>query len=78
MGLLVFDERLEISHPVGVFNNIVECIALLEGPFEEFTEFIGIDTANVHLFAEGLAIQGRGIDVIVPHQIQIIDVFDGN
>jgi hypothetical protein len=53
-------------------------VALFAGPFEKVSKLVGIDIPNRHLFAEGAAIEGRGVDVVVPHQVQLIDVFDGD
>jgi hypothetical protein len=78
LALLLFDERLEVVESVGVLCDLVERVALLAGPFEEVAEFIGINTADFHFLAEGAAIEGGSVDVVVPHQVQIIDVLDGD
>ncbi|ELY30785.1 hypothetical protein JK354_17945 [Haloferax volcanii] len=78
MVLPIFHERLEISKLIGVFGDLFECVTLVAGPFEELTEFIRVDTVNIHLFTEGTAIEGGRVDVVVPHQVQAIDLFDGD
>ena len=45
-------------------------VALFAGPLEEI--------AKLHLLAEGAALEGRAVDMAVPRQVQVIDVFDGD
>ncbi|MDB2246147.1 hypothetical protein PM076_15185 [Halorubrum ezzemoulense] len=74
----LFDKRLEVIEAVGVLCDLIERVTLLAGPFKEVAEFIRVNTADFHFLAEGAAIEGRGVDVVVPHQVQVIDVFDGD
>jgi hypothetical protein len=73
---LIVHERLEIGKAVGILSNLVKRVSLLAGPFEERTEFVRVDTANVHFFVEGTTVEGGSVDVVVPRQIQVVDLFD--
>nr|WP_267644145.1 hypothetical protein [Haloarchaeobius amylolyticus] len=76
--MAVFDECFQIGVPVGLVCDFFFRVTLLAGPFEEGAEVVGVNIADFHFLPESTAIEGGGVDVVVPHQVQVIDVFDGD
>jgi hypothetical protein len=59
-------------------GDLLKAIALRARLFEEGAEFDPVDIANLHFLTQGLAVEGRGVDMVVPREEQLVDVFDGD
>jgi hypothetical protein len=54
-----------------ISSNVSPCSRALQVAY-----FVKANTANVHLFVEGMTAEGGSVGVIVPRQIPVVDLFD--